>query len=76
MVQSEKFIPAVSIVIPTLNEAENIYPLLTRIFEVAQTSGLSIEVVIVDDSSTDGTRDQVRGWQTTHPVTMVCHPRT
>ncbi len=72
MVQSEKFIPAVSIVIPTLNEAENIYPLLTRIFEVAQTSGLSIEVVIVDDSSTDGTRDQVRGWQTTHPVTMVC----
>ena len=72
MVQSEKFIPAVSVVIPTLNEAENINPLLTRIFEVAHASGLSLEVVIVDDSSTDGTRDQVREWQITHPVTLVC----
>ena len=72
MVQSEKIIPAVSIVIPTLNEAENIYPLLTRIFEVAESSQLSLEVVIVDDSSTDGTRDQVRGWEITHPVTLVC----
>ena len=72
MVQSEKVIPAVSIVIPTLNEAENIYPLLTRIFDVAEASQLSLEVVIVDDSSTDGTRDQVRGWVLTHPVTLVC----
>ncbi|MDR3629807.1 MAG: hypothetical protein P4L42_05670, partial [Desulfocapsaceae bacterium] len=30
MIQSAT--PAVSIVVPTLNEAENIYPLLTRIF--------------------------------------------
>jgi dolichol-phosphate mannosyltransferase len=72
MTQSEKSIPAVSVVIPTLNEAENIHPLLTRIFETAQASQLSLEVVIVDDSSTDGTREQVRGWQLTHPVTMVC----
>ena len=72
MVQSEKIIPAVSIVIPTLNEAENIYPLLTRIFEVAESSRLSLEVVIVDDSSTDGTREQIRGWELTHPVTLVC----
>jgi dolichol-phosphate mannosyltransferase len=72
MALSEISIPSVSIVIPTLNEAENIYPILSRIFEVALTSELSIEVIIVDDNSTDGTREQIRGWQTNHPVTLIC----
>jgi dolichol-phosphate mannosyltransferase len=75
MDQPETFMPSVSIVIPTLNEAENIYPLLTRIFDVAEASDLAIEVVIVDDSSTDGTREQVRGWVNSHPVTLICRER-
>ena len=69
---NQSAIPGVSIIVPTLNEAENIYPLLTRIFETAEAAELPLEVVIVDDSSTDGTRAQVRGWQKTHPVTLVC----
>jgi dolichol-phosphate mannosyltransferase len=72
MVRSDIPIPAVSIIIPTLNEAENIYPLLTRIFETAKDAGLSIEVVFVDDNSKDGTREQIRGWQRAHPVNLIC----
>ncbi len=64
--------PQVSIVIPTLNEAENIYPLLTRIFDMQKMADVSLEVVIVDDSSTDGTREKVRTWETEYPVTLIC----
>lgn len=46
--------PVVSIVIATLNERENLPVLVDRL----RASGLpSFEVVVVDDGSTDGTRD-------------------
>jgi len=46
--------PAVSVVVPTLNEAGNISRLLEEVFAAC---GPGIEVVVVDDGSTDGTRD-------------------
>ena len=46
------------IVIPTLNEAENIVPLLQRIRSCMR--GLSYLLCIVDDGSGDGTLDRVR----------------
>ena len=72
MDQRQTRLPRFSIVIPTLNEGENIYPLMSRIFDVPGLSEQSFEVVVVDDSSTDGTRDEVRKWQTTHPVNLIC----
>jgi dolichol-phosphate mannosyltransferase len=45
-----------TIVLPTLNEAGNIRPLVERLHEVLPGS----RVIVVDDSSTDGTRDAVR----------------
>lgn len=39
------------VIIPTYNERENVGPLLTAIFAL----GLSVEVLIVDDNSPDGT---------------------
>ena len=39
------------VIIPTYNERENVVPLLTAIFAL----GLSVEVLIVDDNSPDGT---------------------
>lgn len=50
-----------SIVVPTLNESENIDLLLTRIF-AQDLSPDSFEVIFVDDGSTDGTPDKVRAW--------------
>jgi dolichol-phosphate mannosyltransferase len=59
-----------SIVIPTLNEAENIDPLLTRLFSPdLQKKGF--EVIIVDDGSTDGTQDKVRAWEARQNVRLV-----
>jgi dolichol-phosphate mannosyltransferase len=50
-----------AIIIPTYNEVANIPTLLTGIRESAQhVSELTIEVVIVDDQSPDGTSDQAR----------------
>jgi dolichol-phosphate mannosyltransferase len=50
-----------SIVVPTLNEAENIDLLLTRLFSLEFTPN-SFEVIIVDDASTDGTPEKTRAW--------------
>jgi dolichol-phosphate mannosyltransferase len=44
----------VSLVIPVLNERESLTPLATEIREVAAASGLRVEVVFIDDGSTDG----------------------
>ncbi|HET7061084.1 MAG TPA: glycosyltransferase family 39 protein [Nitrosospira sp.] len=59
-----------SIVIPTLNEAENIDPLLTRLFS-PELEKKSFEVIIVDDGSTDDTQDKVRAWETRKNVRLV-----
>jgi dolichol-phosphate mannosyltransferase len=62
----------VSLVIPTLNEAENVDSLLEAVFEAAQRDELALEVIVVDDGSSDGTRDLVRAWTATHPVRLLC----
>ena len=51
-----------SIVIPTLNEAENIDFLLTRLFAL-NLSPHSFEVIFVDDGSNDDTPEKIRAWQ-------------
>ena len=64
--------PSFSIVIPTLNEVDNIYPLLTRIFDIRDLETVPFEVVFVDDNSTDGTREAVCQWQKGYPVRLIC----
>ncbi|MEM0439671.1 MAG: glycosyltransferase, partial [Sulfolobales archaeon] len=51
----------ISIVIPTYNEAENIEELLTGIKNSLESAGIvSYEVIVVDDSSSDGTAEIAR----------------
>ncbi|MBB5348852.1 glycosyltransferase family 39 protein [Desulfoprunum benzoelyticum] len=61
----------VSIIVPTLNEAGNIDPLLDRIFKVRDAEAIDLEVVFVDDQSTDGTADEIMAWQADYPVRLV-----
>jgi len=61
----------VSIIVPTLNEAGNIDPLLERIFKVRAMHAIDLEVVFVDDQSTDGTGDEIMAWQADYPVRLV-----
>ena len=52
-----------SVVIPTLNEKENILPLLKRIETGTGNSNLNFEVIFIDDGSTDGTRAEIEKYQ-------------
>ena len=51
----------ISLVIPTLNEVDNIEPLLARIAGIEPAPD---QIIFVDDGSTDGTRERIRspGW--------------
>ncbi len=44
----------ISILVPVYNEQESLTPLYAEIAETAKRSGLDVEVVFVDDGSTDG----------------------
>ena len=61
----------VSIIVPTRNEAANIDLLLQRIFAVEFLRSVDHEVIFVDDSSKDGTRENIRKWCTEKPVSLI-----
>ena len=49
----------VSVIAPAFNEVGNVGALVERIREVFEPTGLAYEAVIVDDCSTDGTREKL-----------------
>jgi len=51
-------ISTLSVVIPVYNECDTWRDVVTRV-ESADTAGLAREVILVDDASTDGTREQL-----------------
>ncbi|MEE4330162.1 MAG: glycosyltransferase family 39 protein, partial [Wenzhouxiangella sp.] len=59
-----------SIVIPTLNEGDNIDPLLERVFAVVGDKS-AMEVLIVDDASIDDTVARARAWSKDYPVRVI-----
>jgi dolichol-phosphate mannosyltransferase len=56
-----------ALVIPTLNEAGNIEPLLNRVQAALQPLSLGYEIVVVDDGSQDGTQEAVSTYVATNP---------
>ena len=52
----------ISIIIPSFNEKESLPELLGWIRQVMEREGLEYEAIIVDDGSTDGTWDSVKGF--------------
>lgn len=59
-----------SIVVPTLNEGESIGRLLERIF-ASISDPEAMEVIIVDDASSDDTVEQARQWSHQYPVRVI-----
>jgi len=58
----------ISLVIPTLNEVDNIEPLLARL---AQAQPPLDEIIFVDDGSIDGTRERIRSLAGSAPVRLI-----
>lgn len=60
-----------SIVVPTYNERERLAELVDAVLSAGQSAGLSIEVVIVDDNSPDGTGVLADELAKTRPMRVV-----
>jgi len=61
----------VSVIVPTLNEADNIDPLLTRLTDVLRRSGNPFEILIADGGSTDDTGAKTGRWSPRAPVRFI-----
>src|SRR5947209_2673695 len=59
---------SVSNIIPTLNEEENIAPLVAQI--IASTVAFC-EILFVDDNSTDATQDMICALAANHPIRLI-----
>ena len=65
--------PLLSIVIPAFNESNTIATVLEKVSAVLEDREISKEIVIVDDGSTDGTREFLKGL-TDPEISIVLHP--
>ncbi len=59
-----------SIIVPTLNEVDNIDPLLSSLLALNLPSD-NFEVIFVDDGSYDGTPEKIRSWEKKANVRLV-----
>ena len=64
----------VSVIVPTYNEAESLPVLAERLFAALQAAGLSGELVVVDDSSPDGTGDIAERLARKYPMQVLHRP--
>ncbi|HSL23365.1 MAG TPA: glycosyltransferase family 2 protein [Vicinamibacterales bacterium] len=62
--------PLLSVVMPVYNERETIREIIPRVLAVP----LRVELIVVDDASTDGTRDILQELQRTHGFKLVLQP--
>ncbi len=59
------------IIVPVLNEAPNLPDLVSRIGETLGKTGISYGIIIVDDHSTDDTKQVVKNLSKKYPITYV-----
>lgn len=64
----------VSVIIPTYNERENVTRLIKILHEVMAKAGISYEVVVIDDSSPDGTAEAVKALSHQYNVKLIVRP--
>ncbi len=65
-----------SIVVPALNEQDNIEPLVRRIHDTMEQAGIHFELIVVDDGSTDATLTRLKHLMEDRPWLRVLHRST
>lgn len=63
--------PTLSIIICVYNEARSVLPVIEQVRAVQLSEGWEKEIIVVDNCSTDGTREQLRG--VTYPDVRVIY---
>jgi glycosyltransferase involved in cell wall biosynthesis len=63
--------PLLSVVMPVFNERETIEEIIPRVLAVP----IRTELIVVDDGSTDGTRDLLTGLQQQHRFKLIFQPK-
>ena len=63
--------PELCVVVPVLNERDNVGPLVAAVADVLQ--GVAWEIMFVDDDSRDGTRDVIAGIAAHEPRVRMLH---
>lgn len=65
--------PEISVIVPALNEQDNLEVLVEHLHDVLERHRLSVEVLIVDDASTDDTLARARALAGKYPFVVPCH---
>ncbi len=65
--------PTLSIVVPALNEQDNVKPLVEQVSKAMTDAGIDAELIIIDDGSTDQTLTKLNALQADHPFLRVLH---
>lgn len=67
-----------SVLIPAYNEAATVETILTKVAEAKLFPEISLELIIVNDASSDGTEQRVAHWISANPqvrARLVSHPK-
>jgi len=64
-------LPVVSVIIPLYQKARHIAAALAAAYRSCRLATTAFELIVVDDGSTDGSGDAVRGWEATDPEHSV-----
>src|SRR6056297_681905 len=69
--ESSSPLRSLSILVPVFNERDYLPRVIERIEQVTLPGGLRRQIVIVDDGSTDGTREMLSEWRRTRPDLVI-----
>ena len=73
--RERRSIHKLSVIIPCFNEEETVAEILERVVSAPLPAGMAIEVVVVDDCSTDQSDEAIREFLQYTPGAPVCHVR-
>lgn len=66
-------LPDLSIIVPALNEQDNVDPLVSEVARVAGEAGIRVELIVIDDGSTDNTLAKLHAARRQHPWVRPLH---